>query len=397
MHVQHLKRYSGRYWRLFGRVAVGALLLQGALALGFGSRAWAATQDNVPRVVVTVAEASASYDATRRYAGTVVASRASDLGFKFGGQIADIRVDLGEPVAAGALLAQLDDASQQAALSQARAAVAVARAQLDAATATAELAAQTEARFAGLLESRHVSEQQYDEQRLNLKARNAEAALAKAGLAQARAALQAAEVVVSEAQIRAPYAGVIQARHVDEGAQINPGVPVLRLVATSDKEAHVGVPEQLAARLAAGEAHEVIWGERAYPATLQSILPVVDRANRTLTAVFRVDEQAAAALPIGGVIELSLASTVAGDGFWVPMTALTESDRGLWGVYVVNGDEALERRLVEIVHTENARAFVRGTLSGGDRIVAAGVQRLVPGQRVIGVTGDPIAGAGATP
>ncbi len=218
---------------------------------------------------------------------------------------------------------------------------------------------------------------------MNLEAQSAGQALARAGLTQARAALRSAEVAVSEAEIRAPYAGRVQARYVDEGSQVNPGQPVLQLVETVNKEAHVGLPEQLAASLAAGSSHEVIWGGQSYRATLRSVLPVVDPANRTLTAVFKFNEQAAAALPIGAVVELALASEVAGNGYWVPLTALTESDRGLWGVYVVNGEQQLERRLVEIVHAESNRAFVRGTLSSGDRIVASGVQRLVPGQRVI--------------
>lgn len=388
MHVQHLKRYGGRYWRLFARIALGALVLQLILGLLATRGAWAQSEPQSSaadrlRVLVVQADASASYAALRSYAGAVVASRRSDLGFKYAGQLALIAVDLGDPVPEGALLARLDDASLQAALAQARAQVDVARAQLAAASANAELAGQSERRFADLRQSGHVSEQQYDEQRLNLEAQSAGQALARAGLTQARAALRSAEVAVSEAEIRAPYAGRVQARFVDEGSQINPGQPVLQLVEIVNKEAHVGLPEQLAASLSAGSSHDVLWGGQSYRATLQSVLPVVDPANRTLTAVFKLNEQAAAALPIGAVVELALASEVAGSGYWVPLTALTESDRGLWGVYVVNGEQQLERRLVEIVHAESNRAFVRGTLSSGERIVASGVQRLVPGQRVI--------------
>ena len=64
------------------------------------------------------------------------------------------------------------------------------------------------------------------------------------------------------------------------------------------------------------------------------------------------------------------------------LAALTESDRGLWGVYVVNDQSRVERRLVEIIHTESERAYVRGTLENDDRIVRTGVQRIVPGQQV---------------
>ena len=79
-------------------------------------------------------------------------------------------------------------------------------------------------------------------------------------------------------------------------------------------------------------------------------------------------------------------------GTWLPLSALTESSRGLWAAYVAvelpaqeNTDGAthrLLRRDVEIVHTDSERVFVRGTLADGDAVVREGLQRLVPGQRV---------------
>ena len=46
------------------------------------------------------------------------------------------------------------------------------------------------------------------------------------------------------------------------------------------------------------------------------------------------------------------------------------------------GDFVLERRPVQVIHAEADRAFVSGTLVEGDRVVASGVHRLVPGARV---------------
>ncbi len=57
-------------------------------------------------------------------------------------------------------------------------------------------------------------------------------------------------------------------------------------------------------------------------------------------------------------------------------------------MYVVNDQSKVERRVVEIIHTESERAYVRGTLENADRIVQIGVQRLVPGQQVVAVTYD---------
>jgi hypothetical protein len=65
------------------------------------------------------------------------------------------------------------------------------------------------------------------------------------------------------------------------------------------------------------------------------------------------------------------------------MTSLSESERGLWSVYVLGVDDIVERRLVEVLHTEAKRVYVRGTLRDGDLVVSTGVQRIVPGQSVV--------------
>ena len=105
----------------------------------------------------------------------------------------------------------------------------------------------------------------------------------------------------------------------------------------------------------------------------------MDAASRTVTAVIELEDET---VPFGAVVELELNYRVVADGYWLPLTALTESDRGLWGAYVVNDNSSAERRLVEILHIEADRAYVRGTLSPGERIIDTGVQRIVPGQAV---------------
>ena len=65
---------------------------------------------------------------------------------------------------------------------------------------------------------------------------------------------------------------------------------------------------------------------------------------------------------------------------------MTEANRGLWSVYaVIDGDDGrkhIEKRLVDIIHSEADRAFVRGALQDGDLFVMEGLQRLVPGVAV---------------
>jgi RND family efflux transporter MFP subunit len=373
MHVRLIRKHYQAGWNLFSRVAVALLVLELLFLCAIDSAQAATT------VAYLSAEREDGYVASRVYAGRTMAERASELGFKQPGEISAVLVDVGDEVSKGDLLAELDQASIEAQLKQAQADVSLAAANVNAFDAETELAAQTEARFKELRDAGHSSEQVYDEQRLALRAKQAQLNVARASLLRADAARHAAEILVREAHIYAPFSGTIQSRHVDEGTQINAGENVLRLVETGRIEAHIGVPDSIARSLNTDQAYSVRWGNSSHSARLKAVLPEIDQTTRTLTAVFSLESTE---LPLGAVVELALESAVATPGYWLPLTALTESDRGLWGIFVIKDDSSVERRLVEIIHVEASQAFVRGTLNPGERVVKTGVQRIVPGQTV---------------
>ncbi|MEM9744508.1 MAG: efflux RND transporter periplasmic adaptor subunit [Pseudomonadota bacterium] len=388
MHVIHLRRLTRSSPRTLRWVSVPALLL-GAVLWAYGPAARAA--DGTVSVEVVTATTEAAFESERRYAGTIRASRVSNLGFTQSGEIGEMLVDVGVTVTTGDVLARLDQADVRATVAQARAALTVARANETAAAADLELAEETKQRFKNLFERGHASAQTYDEQRLTLQARRAGLDLAKASVAEARAALAAAQVRLRQTEIRAPFDGIVQTRRVDEGTQVRPDAVVFRLIEVGAPEAHVGIPDQVAATLTPGTQAALFWGGKETEVTLRAVLPEIDPSTRTMTAVYDITADQSSmgsrgALPIGAIVEVGVAASVAEAGTWLPLTALTESDRGLWGVYVVSADQTVERRLVEVLHTTAAgrdqRVFVRGTLNDGDRVVAGGVHRLVPGQRV---------------
>jgi len=177
----------------------------------------------------------------------------------------------------------------------------------------------------------------------------------------------------------------VQTRLVDEGAIIVPGQQVLRLVEQGAAEARIGIPTDMADALEPGTRYVFRSGARRLEGRLLALLPEVDDTTRTVTALFALDDTT---LPAGASVELALERAVAETGYWLPLTALSEAQRGLWAVYaLVDGPEGTvtERRLVEVIHTERDRVFVQGTLRDGERIVATGTQRIVPGQVVVGV------------
>ena len=332
----------------------------------------------------------AEFSTNRVYAGTSRAARRAELGFKRGGEVATVMVDLGDSVAAGQLLAQLDTRALASDLRRAQSEEVLAAANRRSASAQTELAANTERRVRALRANGNVSQQAFDEAHLQYRVSRAQLEVAQASLGRAQAAVEAMEVALSEAEIRAPFGGVIQARHVDEGSQIGPGSPALSLVETSKREAHIGIPESAVTSLTVGDAYTIIWQNVSASAQLRSLLPEVNPNTRTVTAVFTVADQR---IPLGAVVELSLRQRVPGNGFWVPIDALTAMDRGLWGVFIIDAENIVQQRLVEIVHNEGDRAFVRGLLSTSDRVVATGTQRIVAGQRVIPIAAQMIISA----
>ncbi len=74
--------------------------------------------------------------------------------------------------------------------------------------------------------------------------------------------------------------------------------------------------------------------------------------------------------------------------------ALTQGDQGLWGVYVIDDESVVNRRLVELIHTEANRVYARGTLADGDWVVDSGVHRIVPGQKVLATESEAVHNAG---
>ncbi len=327
------------------------------------------------------AEALPSYKSSRVYSGRSMAARSAQLGFNRGAAIDSIHVDIGDKVVAGDVLATLDTRALLAQRRQAQADVTLAQANHSAVQAETQLSRNTDRRFRKLHAQGHISKQELDETSLALRAKMAGLNVARAQIERAKATLAAVDVAIAESSIIAPFSGTIQSRMADPGTQLAPGQPVLKLVESSHIELHIGVPTRSITALRPGENYPVTWGSGQLMAELRAVLPEVDPKTRTVTAVLTIADESAS-IPMGEVVELRLDEQVDTQGFWLPIASLTESDRGLWGVYVINAANQVERRLVEIIHSESDRAFVRGTLMHRDRVVNTGVHRIVPGQGV---------------
>lgn len=375
-------------------------------------------------VITAVLTSTDGYELARRYTGLIEARRSSTLSFQRTGRLDSVMIGEGERVAAGQDLAALDvrrlKAQRRQIIAQREAAAAVltemtagprrqdiaeaksavtvfvarherAKIRLAGVTSARERAAASDDEYVTVLydEQAAAAELEAARQRLNEleEGTRAEKITAQqATVDEFDARLDVVDIDLADSVIKAPFAGRIGRRLLDEGAIVGAGDPVLRIVETDAVEAWIGVPVAAASRLEPGSRRQLEVAGRTITATVSAVMPQLDAATRTVQVVLTVDQNDAAGLIPGQIARLSLTETVPAAGFRVPVSALVPGRRGLWGVYVLGEPHEdgflLELADVEVLHTDAHTAFVRGPLTDGQRVVAAGVHRVVPGQVV---------------
>ena len=417
------------------RLAKFSLLGAGLLLLGVGvvnlkrpPEPSVASSENILPVETLKAKPVKSYQEKRTYTGEVAALRASELGFERAGKLTQILVDEGEAIAAGTPIAQLDisslNAQRQQLIAQKEQAQSVlqeleagprpekitaARAAVKDLEAQLTLEQNKRSRREFLYAQGAITKEQLDEVSSQVNAleerllaaqseldelvkgtRTEQIDAQKAAVKQLEAQLAEIDITIAKSTLKAPFAGTMAAHRVDQGTVVSAGQAIVRLV-EAKPEARIGIPASVADRLKIGSQQEVAIGAKTYQAQLSAILPEVNTTARTQTVLLALDPSAAAEVDPGEIARWQYTQEITTEGYWLPAEALVKGTRGLWSCYVL-GTQAersgkanpfrVEQKTVEVLHQESDRVLVRGTLQSGDRLIASGVHRLVPGQLV---------------
>ncbi|MGI9415608.1 MAG: efflux RND transporter periplasmic adaptor subunit [Hyphomicrobiales bacterium] len=363
---------TGLRWAAMGTTAAVFIGLMAAGISGLNMMASANAPVEAPQPVPVAAKAvnaSDGYTIKERFVGRLEPARQTDLAFERAGLVESILVDEGAIVGAGDAIAHLDTAKLEAERDRLNARRRQLEAQLGLATVTAK-------RRLRLLKSGHDTVERYDQARYALGGIVAE-------IESVDASLKAIDVDVAKSVLRAPFAGKVGARMIDEGAVVSSGTAVIHVLETAHRQVRIGVSVEASGDLKVGAHYTLAAGGRPLAGTLVTLRPDLSTGTRTITALF--DVGGAERIPFGEIIELGLERFVAEPGHWVPIDALSEGRKGLWTVFTLSGEggeRSVAREAVEVLHAEQARAFVRGTLTGGAMVVVNGNNRIVPGQRV---------------
>lgn len=367
-----LRRAVGLGGRLLVAVLFIGLAGGGIAALHLRAESQVAAGARLPIPVSTeIVAMDSAYRIVDRFVGRLEPARETSLGFERAGLIMEMLVEEGDRVESGQLLARLDVEPLQAERAQLVA-------ERDERVADLRLARLTSERQQRLHREGHASAQRYDEARLAVESLGA-------AIVRIEAAIRGIDIDLDKSLLRAPFAGRIAERMLDEGRVVSAGAPLFQLLESERPQARIGVSPDVAARLAVGEEVTLESGSWRQPAWLLALRPDLISGTRTVPALFALET--VDGLPFGEVVELSVSRDVQAEGAWVPLSALSEGPKGLWQVLTVveenSGDLQVGREAVDILHVAGSEAYVRGTLADGMRIIVSGSNRVVPGEPVV--------------
>ena len=314
--------------------------------------------------------------------GRLVARQSGVVAARARGPVAELRADVGDRVKKGEVVAVLvrdrlgaERQLRAAEVSQAAAAVETAKAQI-------AYVIQEMKRLERLRASAAFSQARYEDKRQEVVKAESAKAETEAALKRARVNLRLAEIELRDAEIRAPYAGVVSLRHTEVGSYLSVGDPVVTLIDDEHLEVEADVPAERIPGLVPGAP--VVFqldGSTALPAIVRAVVPEENPLTRTRTVRFtpRFDG-AQKYLASNQSVTLHLPVGAARNVVTVHKDAvLNRSDKTI--VFIVSG-EMVKVRPVTLGEAVGGRFEVIDGLEPGDLVVVRGNERLRPGQKV---------------
>ncbi|MBI2380343.1 MAG: efflux RND transporter periplasmic adaptor subunit [Gammaproteobacteria bacterium] len=342
-------------------------LLPLTLALAACSEAPPPAPDIRPVRSVVVSRTALNPEAA--FSGEVRARYETPLGFRVAGKLARREVEVGQAVKKGQLLARLDP--QDLELSAEAAKAQYGWAESDHKRAEADFH-----RYQELFARKLISSSEF-------KLRQTEYDLAISRLKQARAQYDVNANQAGYADLQAEFDGVVTRLDAEAGQVLAAGQPVAFLARPEELEVEISLPESRVEELRAAATVQVsIWAkpDLRFPGKIREIAPDTDPVTRTYRARVSVLEH-------GGAVQLGMTANVHlqsnhEEGMRLPLTAILQT-KNQPSVWIVDDKTSSVRRAPVVVrrYLDN-EVVVDSGIEPGQRVVTAGVHKLVPGEKV---------------
>jgi RND family efflux transporter MFP subunit len=318
-----------------------------------------AEAQSVPTVAV-IAPGNSGDAGALELPGRLEAYSRASIYARVSGYLKSWKADIGTPVKAGQLLAEIETPDLDQQLLQAKA-------DLASAQANAALAGTTAKRWQSMLGSDSVSRQEADE-------KTGDAATKEALVNAAQANVDRVQALKGYTRIVAPFDGIVTSRNTDVGALINAGSgtgPELFSVSDVRKlRVYVSVPQSYASIVKVGAKAKLTVPERpgkSYSATVESSSGAVNVASGSMLIQLAVGNAAGELLP-GSFANVSLEQPRTAGGLSIPPSALLFDKSGLRVATVGADDKVLLKRVT--ISRDLGKVIELGSgIAANDRVI----------------------------
>ncbi|SEH83036.1 RND family efflux transporter, MFP subunit [Rhizobium tibeticum] len=340
-----------------------SLALLGAVALAVSgcSEEKKAESEEIIRPVKVVEIAAAGDTRALDYSGAVKARVEMNLGFRVAGKIIDRRVNIGDRVKPGDLLAEIDPTDYELAVRTAEANLAAA----EKGVATADLANKR-------------AQQLYDKS-VTAKSQMEQAALSYDQAVSTRDAaassLDQAKNQVTYTELKADRNGIVTSISADTGAVVAAGTPVVTVALDGEKEVQIAVPENDIAQFKPGKTVKAsFWSDNklVLDGKVREVSGSADAQSRTFSLRVSLPTDDRVLLGMTATIEAAIGN--AETNVAIPLSALAERD-GKKIVWVVDRNAStVHAREIKVADFTGGGVHVADGLKTGDLVVSAGTQ-----------------------
>lgn len=366
-------RSRNRRWVIIGAIIVVIVLLGTALMMrsatpnGAQGGAGGKGAGQVPTVTVVV-PGRTQVGRVITASGPLAAKRDQPIGIAGqGGRVVRVLVDAGSWVRAGQVLAVVDRSVQAQQAAQLAA-------QIDATRAQAALAQSDYERAIALQGRGFISKAEIDSKKASRDAAYAQVRVAQAQLGATRAQIGQLNVI-------APAAGLILSRNVELGQVVSPGSAALfRMAEGGQMEMRAELSQQDLASIHVGVPASVtpVGSDTPTAGTVWQVAPVIDPTSRL--GDVRIAIPYTPAVKPGGFAQARITAGTTSAPL-LPQSAVLSDDKGNY-VYIINGNNEVERRDIKIGTVSDSGVSIAQGLAGNESVVLSAGPFLNPGQKV---------------
>ncbi|MEO5826993.1 MAG: efflux RND transporter periplasmic adaptor subunit [Luteimonas sp.] len=347
--------------------------------------------------VVAIGSGSASATSVLDATGYVVARRMATVSSKVTGKVLDIRIEEGQHVEAGDIMATLDPVDANAQRNLAAAQLGATRSQAGSVQAQLREAELNATRLGTLAQQQLVSKSQYDQAIAARDALRAQLVTTQRNAQVANDQLRIAEHGLDNTIVRAPFAGVVIAKAAQPGEIVSPlsagggftRTGIGTIVDMDSLEVEVDVGESYIGRVKPKmpiEATLNAYPDWKIPGEVIAIIPTADRGKATVKVRVALNAKDARIVPDMGVRVSFLeapqpAASKQPQGARVPSAAIVQRN-GEDIAFALGDDNTVQLRKLELGITLGDDRQVLKGLAPGDVVVLDPTPQLVDGGKV---------------